>query len=246
MVKCDIYAPKKDWYLLEICKLIIVGMLMSYILYRSFLGIVVVSPALFVLFKTDKVAYRKRKQNRFRDLFEKQIQIISGALGAGYSLENAYIHAVEELGKNGKLDSEFEAENRVVINGIRCNRRVEELLYSFGEKSQIDDIKAFASLVAIAKVYGGNIMEIIRKLAKNMEQKNTVSMEIETAISAKKLEGRLMLVMPFIMILYMNFTNGEYVDFLYSTLAGKIIMTVSMLVTVVAGLIINKIVEIEV
>lgn len=243
-MKHEIYKPEIAWYLAEIVKLTFIDVLLAYVLYRSLFGILVVFPALYVVYRHDLRSFKKKKKNSLKESFKKQIQIISGALEAGYSLENAYIYASGELEKNEGSDRALISENRIIVNGLRCNRRIDELLHSFSEKSQIEDVKAFASLVSIAKIYGGNTIVIIRRLAKSMEQKNEVEMEIETMVSAKKLEGNIMLVMPFAMLVYMGMTNGEYINFFYTTIIGRVIITVALFVTLIAGLIINKIVDI--
>lgn len=243
-MKHEIYKPDSIWYLVEIVKLICIDVMLAYVLYRSFWGILVVLPVSYIIYRRDLNSCKKKKRRSFKDSFKKQIQIISGALEAGYSLENAYIYASGEMEKNEGSDKALIRENKIIVNGLRCNRRIEELLYFFGEKSQIDDVKSFASLVSIAKIYGGNTIAIIRRLAKSMEQKDEVEMEIETMVSAKKLEGNMMLVMPFAMLVYMGVTNGEYINFFYTTIIGRGIITVALFVTLVAGFIINKIVDI--
>lgn len=243
-MKHEIYKPGPVWYLSEIAKLFLIDILLAYVLYRSLFGMFVVLPFLYAIFKHDLKSFRRKKKNSFKESFKKQIQIISGTLEAGYSLENAYIYASDELEKSEGCDRALISENKIIVNGLRCNRRIEELLYSLGKKSQIEDVKAFASLVSIANIYGGNMIMIIRRLAKSMEQRNEVEMEIETMVSAKKLEGNIMLVMPFIMLVYMRMTNGDYINFFYTTIIGRVIITVALFVTFIAGIIINKIVDI--
>ena len=46
-------------------------------------------------------------------------------------------------------------------------------------------------------------------------EKMEVEEEIETLITAKKLEERIMMVMPYGIIFYLRVTNGEFLEILY-------------------------------
>ena len=100
--------------------------------------------------------------------------------------------------------------------------------------------------MATAKKYGGNINTLINKTKKKLNHKLMVEKEIETMIAAKKLEGHIMLLMPFGIVFYMRVTNGDYIDLLYENTMGVVVVTVALLVVLVCGLLINKITRIEV
>ena len=73
-----------------------------------------------------------------------------------------------------------------------------------------------------------------------------VEEEIETVISAKKLEGKIMLLMPFLIVLYMKLTNKGYMNVIYESTLGNAVMIVSLIIVLAAGMVIDKTVKIEV
>lgn len=89
-------------------------------------------------------------------------------------------------------------------------------------------------------------MEIIRNAVRQMGEKIDVEREITTLVSGKKLELKIMTMIPLGMVLYMKISFPEFLDVLYGNIAGVIIMSICLLVYVVAYEMGRRIVEIEV
>ena len=239
------YKPGKSWCIKELIKVVAVCALVAILLYDK----VVVAPLLFPLgifiWRNDRRAYKKRAQDRLRQEFKELIILISGSLNAGYSLEQAIKKAYMDVSR----EKEFyliPKELALIINGLNLNKDLDQLLVDMGDRCQEERIKEFARLVSTAKAFGGNINTLIDKTKKNLNDKLMVEREIDTLVAAKRLEGYIMLIMPFAIIVYMRMTNGEYISLLYQTLAGNVVVTFSLIMVCVCGLIIKKIMEIEV
>ena len=171
------------------------------------------------------------------------MEIVSGGLHAGYSLENAFLSARATADREYPLMSR---ELTLLANGLSCRKRLEELLLEFGRRSGVPEIMEFAGLVETAKVYGGNIPQLIRQMTDNFAQTEQLEAEIQTVIAAKRLEGRIMLVVPFAILLYFRILNPSYMQVLYHTIAGRCCMTICMLIIAACAGWIDKIVRIEV
>ena len=79
-----------------------------------------------------------------------------------------------------------------------------------------------------------------------MGEKIDVEREIHTVISAKKMELRIMSVIPFAMIVYLRLSFPEFLSVLYGNVAGIIIMSVCLAIYLVSYEVGKRIVEIEV
>ena len=69
---------------------------------------------------------------------------------------------------------------------------------------------------------------------------------VDTVIAGKKLEGKIMSVMPFFILAYLNLASGEFIDPLYGNLAGVLVMSAALLVFVGAMAINRRISDIRV
>lgn len=240
-----IYKPDKIWCIKELIKVMIMCVMVALLLYNK----IYVSPLLFpvgvYLWRNDRNRYKKQVQDKLRHEFKEFIILLSGSLNAGYSLEQGIKRSYDDMVKDRDF-SLMPKELSLIINGLSLNKDVEQLLMDMGERCGEERMIEFAKLVATAKKYGGNINLLIDKTKTKLNDKLLVEKEIDTLVAAKKLEGYLMLLMPFGIMLYMRFTNGSYINLLYDSLMGNVIVTIALIIVLVCGFIIKRITEIEV
>lgn len=215
----------------------------GYIFYNNIWYGIILVPIFPFLYKREKHKYIQRQKRIFADEFNSVIEMLSANLNAGYSLENAFVNVTREFGRVHSDSIYMRRELLKIINGLRCNYSVEALIIELGEMCDIDDVREFGSLLATAKRYGGNIIRLIKQTKDNIMQKNVVILEIETTIAAKKMEGNIMLFMPYFIVLYMKITNGQYISGIYETVSGKIVMTAMLGMWFLAMLLIQKITD---
>ena len=90
------------------------------------------------------------------------------------------------------------------------------------------------------------MIEIIRDTASTIRQKTEVEQEIQTIISGKKMEVKVMQIMPFAMIGYLRITSPEFLVSLYDNMAGMIVMLICLLIYMIAVWAAKRIVEIDI
>lgn len=243
------YRLNRAWYVSEAVKIIFLGVLTGWLFYDSIAGGIAIACVAPVIWIKDKGQYISKRQRSLRGEFKDMIVLLSGSLNAGYSLENAFVRVYEDAVRAEANNGNAVIINdglRHIVNGIHCNRRVEDMLVEFGAGSGVKEIEEFAELIAAAKHYGGNMIQMISQTAKNLSDRQMVENEISTILSAKQLEGRIMMLTPFFILLYMRFTNSGYIDILYSSLYGRIVMSVCLLLILISGAWIERIMRIEV
>ena len=133
-----------------------------------------------------------------------------------------------------------------MLRGLENNVVLEQLLYDLGVRSHVADIMQFADVFLIAKRSGGNLTEILEKTAAVMEQKMETDKEIQIMISSKKMEQKIMNMVPFMIIFYIGTTSKGFFDVLYHNAIGVAVMTVCLIFYGMAYLLSKRIVEIEV
>lgn len=202
--------------------------LLAWLFYQSAFGMVLAIP-LFFLFRSRYAGVRKEKRQEILLLqFRDGMQAVSAALLAGYSMENAWREAEEELrelhGETALMVKEFSRMNAA----IRMNQPLEHELQEFAERSGCEDIESFSEVFSFAKRSGGDFAGIIRTTVQRMSGKIEVEREIETAVAGKKLEGKIMNAMPLFILFYLNVTSGEFLEELYGNTLGIAVMTAAL------------------
>lgn len=218
----------------------------GYFFYRSWLACIFLFPV-FVLFLREKKKDLAKKQRQELGLqFKDLVLALSANVKAGYSIENAMREACRDMELLYGTESLVCLEARHILRGLDNNVILEKLLYDLGVRSRVPDIMQFADVFLIAKRSGGNLTEILEKTAGVIEQKIETDKEIQLMIGARKMEQKIMNMVPFLIIFYIGTTSRGFFDVLYHNLIGAAVMTVCLLFYGAAYLLSKRIVEIAV
>ena len=110
----------------------------------------------------------------------------------------------------------------------------------------IADISYFAEIFRYAKRSGGDIPAIIKQTVRIIREKAEVQREIDTIISGRKMEQRVMVFIPMGILMYLRITSDSFINVLYGNAAGIVVMTICLMVYGTAVLVSGKIVDIKV
>ena len=222
------------------------GVFVAYLFYSNVVGMLMMIPYGFYYVKNKKKELIKKRKWQLNLEFKDALISISSALNAGYSIENAF----EEAGKDLKLmyaeDSLIVLEFQSLINQIQMNITIEKILEDFARRSKIEDIDNFSAVFTTAKRTGGDLIKIIHNSGNSISQKIETRREIQTMITAKRFEARIMNLIPFAIILYLKFCSPSFLDPLYNNISGFFIMTVLLIIYLFACKIAERIMDIEV
>ena len=220
--------------------------LVSYVFYRSAVMFLFLMPfgACYPLYRRKDL--KKERARRLELQFKEGIQVLSSFLSAGYSLENGLVLSIKELevlyGRREMITEEF----RLLSDGIRMNRPAEELFMDFGHRSGLEDVDNFAQVLSAAKRSGGELVEIIRQTAGVIRDKVQVKEEIHTMLASRVFEQKIMNLIPFLIVLYIDLTSPGYFSVMYRTWMGRGVMTMCLAAYAGALVLAGKILDIEV
>ena len=216
---------------------IVIVCVAAYIFYENILMAFILSPYVYLHYKQRKKERAKKDNNEFCRKFRDGIMSVSFALNVGYSIENAFIQAVEELELIYGRDSDITIKFRYIVVRLGQNENIEDIFMDF---------IYFAEIFRYAKRSGGDLISIIRNTTQIIQQKEEVLSEIDTIISGKRMEQRVMSIIPAAIVVYLKFTAAEFIQPLYGNVYGAVIMTVCLIVYVIADMWAKRIVNIEV
>lgn len=236
---------KKEKLLNMLLFLALVGMI-GYLFYRSVTAFVLLLGLFPFFIKIRRENGKKKRQQMLAEQFLSGMQSVATALTAGYSVETAFEEALKELENMYDEEALIIGEFRYIVTQLHMNRNLEELLCGLAIRSGIEDIRDFADVFSAAKRTGGNLISIIRNTILCVSQKEETRMEIQTCLSAKKLEQNIMSLVPCLILLYVQVMSPGFLDVMYHNVAGAIIMTICLILYGAAWYWGRKIVNIEV
>lgn len=223
------------------------GALIAYTFYRSI-------PLFVILTAAGAVGYPLMKKEELKEKrlwqltleFKDAIWMVSGYLSAGLSVENAFAVTASELKKSVGEDAMITREFASIVRELHLNKPVERLLMDFADRSGLQDIRNFAEVFVIAKRSGGSMSEIIERTTGVIRDRVSVSEEIKNMTASQRYEQNIMSILPFLLIFYINLTSGGFLDVMYETAAGRLVMTFCLFLLAASGVLSRKILSIEI
>jgi tight adherence protein B len=195
--------------------------------------------------------YRGALCRRRRELLETQFRdflyAVASSVAAGRQLRRALEDAELTLRSIYPQDAPLCTELAAINHAVREERGDEgALLKDLAERSGSEDIRDFVDVYVLCRRLGGDIEEVIQNTTRIMTDKMAIRREIRTLTAQKQLEGRIISVMPVLVILGLNVFSPEYLSVLYTTIAGRLLMTAALGGITAAFFMTQKLLEIRI
>ena len=218
-------AEKLGYILLAAAGLFALG----YIFYRSAIlaGLLALLSLKYPAIRTRQIiAARRRKLTlQFKDM----LYSLSSALGAGCSVEKAMAVALEDMERQ-YVDprTHIIQELELIVSKLSMNQNLVDMLFDMSERSGIDDYRTFSIIFEISKRTGGNLIQIIRQTSDVISQKIETKQEIDTLLAEKKMEQKVLTVMPILLMLLLTQTTGDFMAPLFHNPTGVLVSTFAL------------------
>lgn len=196
----------------------------AWFFYRSPWGIPAAFPLGIIRYRNVCQNERQKEIRKLKLQFEDMLLAIETNMRAGYSVENAFCEAGGELRERFGEKDLFVQRMFSIKQGLEHNMPLEHLLYAFGEECGVEEIREFGEIFAAAKRAGGKMSEILISSAQVIGQGIQTEEEIQVLLTAKKMEGKIMQVVPFFIVMYLQVTSPDFFQVLYHNPMGMAIM----------------------
>lgn len=204
--------------------------MMAVTFFQKIWGIIFTFPVMMLYIKYAEEKMIRKKKHQLEIQFKDAILSMASSLQAGYSLGHAFEDALEisreVYGSQSMIVSLFEK----VVWGQKLNIPMNQLLEELAERSQLEEVGNFTEVIKVTRRYGGNLPDMIQKLAGVIEDRLTVKAEILSVTTSVRYEAYVMDVIPVAIIWYMNVTGPSFLAILYSGFAGRLFMAMCMFV----------------
>ncbi len=188
----------------------------------------------------------ERRLQMLSGQFKEGMMILAASFSAGYSVENALEAGVGELsalyGAEGLMTREF----AYMVQQIHMNRPVEQVLEDFAVRSGLEDVRNFSEVFYVAKRSSGDLGSIMRHTAEVIRDKMQVKEEIRTLTASRQFEQRVMNLIPFFIVFYVEGASPGFFSQMYGTGLGRLLMSVCLAVYLVSYVLAKYILEIEI
>lgn len=247
IIDYDVYIMSKKEKIVSIIAAAVVIFAVGMIFYHNVILSLLLSLFSFKYPKIRVKSIIKKRKNDLNLQFRDLLYSVSSSMEAGRSLEMAFRDALRDLAIiYPNSETAIIKETTYIVRKIEMNEPVEKAIAEFAERSHIDDIENFADIIRVCKRTGGNLAEVIRSTSNVIGEKIETKREIETTITGKKFESRIMSVMPIFMVAILSASSPDFMAPVFNTAAGVVVMTIAIFMFVISFLISEKIVDINV
>jgi tight adherence protein B len=220
-----------------------VGFMGPLVFIGGVMGLVVSLVAALVGYNVPKFYMNKRRQSRVAKLntqLPEALMMIANSLKAGFGLQQALAASVDQV--SHPLSTEFAR----TIHEMNIGSNAEEALLGLAERSGSYDLDIVVTAILVQRTVGGNLGEILDTVAETMRERIRIRGEIETLTAQQKLTGLVIGALPIgVGLLFMVISPG-YMDPLFMTLIGKLMLGAAVALEVVGLLVIRRVLNIEV
>lgn len=186
----------------------------------------------------------RRKARKRLALFESQfpaaLEFISRSMRAGH----AFSVSLEMLHR--EFDAPLANEFRRVFEEQNLGMPLDSALNRLATRVHLIDVQFFVSAVVLQRKTGGNLTEILDTLAEVIRERYKLKGKVRAISAHGRLTATALSAIPIFVGGMMFFVNREYANFFFHTVTGQEMLSGSVILQIVAYLVINRIVTIEV
>ena len=193
-----------------------------------------VLPLIWVRHKTS--ARRKRINGQLNEM----LQTIAGALGAGQSFLQALSLTSREIG------DPIAGEIRLMLSEVELGATLDQAFERLRERVRDDDLDLVIDAVLIQRRVGGNLAEVLTNISFTIRERIRIRGEVKTLTSQARMSGWLLSLLPIAVGGIMYFMNREYIELLWTTDTGRMLMAAGFVGQVIGTFVLQKIANVRV
>jgi len=237
--QADMKMPVGTFLLLSLA-LFSLGIVAGRILHWPIILSVVVGSALFAVPNIIVDIMRRRRLKRFINHFPEALEMFARSLRAGHSFTGAIQLVAQEM--PDPIGSEFSK----VFEEQNLGIPLRQALIGMTDRVDILDVKFFVTAILIQRETGGNLAEIIDKIAYVIRERFRVQGQLKIFTAQARVSAIILAFLPIGVAVLIGIFNPEYMKPLWFERTGRIMTSVAVVMQVLGMLAIRKIIRIKI
>ncbi len=181
-----------------------------------------------------------RRMARFESQLPDALELMAAALRAGHGFQRSLQVTAEDMPH--PICDEF----KIAVQDISAGRTVEEALHGILQRVPSYEMELIATAVGIQLHVGGNLSEILIKIADTLRERARIKGEIATLTAEGRLSAWILLLAPLAMFLFMYTRNPEYMAPLVQEQMGHYMLAGAAIMQVIGMIVIWRMLAMEV
>lgn len=183
---------------------------------------------------------KKRRIRRFEEQFPEAIDLLGRSIRAGHAFPTGLKVVAEE--SPDPLGTEF----RQIFEEQKFGLPLEESLLGLADRIDLVDVRIFVTAILIQREVGGNLAEILDKIAHTVRERFSLQRQIRVYTAQGRLTGYILAALPILLGMAITALNPEYMAILFEEPIGKALIALAAVLQFMGFLIIRRIIDIEI
>lgn len=181
-----------------------------------------------------------QRMARFEADLPDALELMAASLRAGQGFQRALQVTAEDM--PAPLSDEF----RAAVQEINAGRTVEEALGGILQRVPSYEMELIATAVGIQMAVGGNLSEILVKIADTLRERARIKGEIKTLTAEGRLSAWILLLAPLAMFVFITWQNPDYLTPLVQEELGRYMLAGAAVLQVIGMAVIWRMLSMEV
>ena len=183
--------------------------------------------------------FRKRdiRRKSFAHQLPEALDFIARSMRAG----NPFSASLKAVAK--EMPDPIGTEFGITFDEMNYGLELEDALHNLGNRTGSDEMHFFITAVLIQRTTGGNLADVLNKIAAVMRARATTVREIMILSAEMRLSARVLIALPFVVAGALTLLNPSYLSVLFKSPVGQVIIGIQMLLMLFGYLIMRRMVN---
>jgi tight adherence protein B len=183
---------------------------------------------------------RKKRLDHFLEHLPDALDLMSRALSAGHAFSEAMHMISTEMPE--PIATEFRKTYEEQNLGLSLKLALENLT----ERIPLLDLRMCVTAVLIQRETGGNLAEILEKVAYTIRERFRIMGDLKTLTTSSRMSAWLLCGLPIFVSIAITVMNPEYMSVLWRDTRGHYLIATAMFLQITGMLIVRKILRIKI
>jgi len=192
----------------------LIGLLVA----RHILGAVAGFAVGFILPKIMTSMAKQKRIKKFRSQLVDSLMILSSSIKAGLS----FLQAIEVLCE--EMPAPVSQEFRLILNENKMGVSMEDALKKLRKRIPTEEVNLMVTSILIARESGGDLPRVLSRLTDTIRDNLKLKEKISTLTLQGRLQGIVMMVLPFLFAWFVYQKNPGHFDIMLQTTQGRMLL----------------------
>jgi len=192
------------------------------------------APYFFVRYK------RSTRLSEMEEQLPEALDFLARSMRAGH----AFSISLEMIGT--EMPDPLGQEFRALFAEHNLGAPIETAMANFGKRVPLLDVRLFISSVALQRQTGGNLSEVLTRLAFLIRERFRLRGQVKAASAHGRLTSMVLTILPIVMIFALNFVAPDYLPQMVKDQDGKYMIVAAVVFQILGYLVMRKITNIKV